>query len=60
MQTNHTVDQSAPRSSDEKVDAATPVELDAVELSQVGGGLAPNGTWAATATRSTEAPNGTW
>jgi hypothetical protein len=60
MQTNHPVDQSASHPSDEKIEAATPVELDAAQLSQVGGGLAPNGTWAAATTGSTDAPNGTW
>jgi len=55
MQTNHPVDQRAP--SDEKVEAAPPVELDTAQLSQVGGGLAPNGTWSTT---KTDAPNGTW
>lgn len=59
MQTNHPVDQRVPSPSDEKkIEAATPVELDAAQLSQVGGGLAPNATWAASP-RPT-APNGTW
>ena len=60
MQTNLPVDQRAARPSDEKVEPATPEELDAAQLHQVGGGLAPNGTWAAATTGSTEAPNGTW
>ena len=59
MQTNHAVDRITPLDSDEEVKVAPPVELEATQLNQVGGGLAPNGTWSA-ATTSTEAPNGTW
>jgi hypothetical protein len=44
-----------------KVDAAQvktgPIELSLESLKQVGGGLAPRGTWAAAAV---QAPRGTW
>lgn len=36
---------------------ARPVELSQVELDKVGGGLAPNSTWAP---EQTSAPNSTW
>jgi hypothetical protein len=38
---------------------SAPVELNAEQLEQVGGGLGPNGTWSEL-TGSTEGPNGTW
>lgn len=48
-------------SSDKSADAprvmSAPVELDAAQLKQVGGGLGPNGTWSAA---TAEGPNGTW
>ena len=58
MQTDRSVDQIVPLASDERVEAAPPAVLDNAQLGQVGGGLAPNGTWSAST--STDAPNGTW
>lgn len=39
-------------------DKSAPTELALDELEQVGGGMGPNGTWAASSTML--GPNGTW
>jgi hypothetical protein len=62
MQSNLSSDRSVIASNQpvaaDPSDKSAPVELALDQLDQVGGGLGPNGTWAASST--TLGPNGTW
>ena len=39
---------------------SAPSELEPSVLTEIAGGLSPNGTWAPSTTTTTDSPNGTW
>jgi hypothetical protein len=57
LQTVSVVVSQTQNDADASHTLSAPVELDLTQLQQVGGGLGPNGTWAAVVV---EGPNGTW
>jgi hypothetical protein len=60
LQTVSVVVSSIKNDADTSRVKSAPVELDAAQLKQIGGGLGPNGTWSDSTSGSAAGPNGTW
>jgi len=60
LQTASVVVSSIKNDADTARVKSAPVELDAAQLKQVGGGLGPNGTWSSATSGDAAGPNGTW